>query len=258
MQKNLEELALWIELNRQPLWEAAWLILKQLKGCKQRVENCYYKDFLRDASFVEWAMQRTRLQRLVKQRKIHNFREDLEYSLKASDDLMFEFYYKQRFNAVSVKNITDLDKQKAGIDKEIYLPNGKILLVDEKKRREVYFDILLEEYSNMKYKVPGWIEKNQSDYIVYAFMPSRVIYLLPVLLLQLAWNRNRSSWKIRYKYVTAFNEGYVTGSIAVPVPVLFDAIEREIYDNVDFYIADGVHVYQEPTGQFAFNWAIKI
>src|SRR5690606_25568590 len=103
-----------------------------------------------------------------------------------------------------------------------------------KKRSQVYDDILLEYLSNDHTNAPGWIEKDlQIDYLAYAFMPIKKVYLYPWQQLRLAWKRNGAYWKRRYRNVQAQNYGYSTWSIAVPITVLNQAVSEALIVNLE-------------------------
>lgn len=117
------------------------------------------------------------------------------------------------------------DNQRMGIDRVIQLSNGKTLYIEEKKRRESYPDILLEYVSVDTTGAPGWMEKDLIvDYLAYAFMPTKRCYLYPFPVLRRAWIKYRDEWIGRYKIVKAYNEGYTTISVAVPIEVLKQAV----------------------------------
>jgi len=114
-----------------------------------------------------------------------------------------------------------------GIDRLILLSSGQVLRIDEKKRATDYDDILLEYLSNDVTGAPGWIEKNlYIDYLAYAFSVKRICYLLPWLMLRKAWIENGEIWRQRYRPIIAHNETYSTHSIAVPINVLYRAVDR--------------------------------
>ena len=72
---------------------------------------------------------------------------------------------------------------------------------------------------------PGWIEKDLAiDYLAYAFMPSRTVYLFDWLMLRRAWGQFGDEWKRKYKIPPAQNNGYKTHSVAVPIKVLRNAV----------------------------------
>jgi len=156
----------------------------------------------------------------------HDFNERLNYSLEASDEPFWEAIYKKAFPTMTnLTAIDDLSKQKLGIDRIIYFDNGKKLYIDEKKREKVYPDILLEYISVDHNNTPGWIEKDLAiDYLAYAFMPSKCVYLYPWDMLRRAWLHYRKSWLRKYKLIEAKNEGYSTWSVAVPIEILQNAV----------------------------------
>lgn len=105
-----------------------------------------------------------------------------------------------------------------GVDRIIYLENGKTLTIDEKVRSKDYDDILLEFISNDQKNTPGWIEKDLSiDYLAYAFLPSKTAYLFDWRMLALAWAQNKEAWKDNYKIAKAENLHYTTHSVCVPI-----------------------------------------
>lgn len=109
--------------------------------------------------------------------------------------------------------------QKFGIDRVIYLNSGKTVYVDEKKRRKCWGDILLEYKSNSNGTANnGWMNKELLiDFIAYAFMEDRKVYLLNWLFLRRAWLDNGIEW-LRcakegiggFKHVVANNGSYKT------------------------------------------------
>jgi hypothetical protein len=168
---------------------------------------------------------------------VNNFYTDLEYSLEERENELFDnFYFRVIPNLERVEIINDLSLQKEGIDKKLILKNGKIILIDEKKRRKNYGDILLEEYSDYDKKKVGWIGLNkQTDYIIYAIMPSKKVYLIPFLLLQKAWKSNYHNWMRIYGRKFAPNKYYVTSNIPVPVNVLIEALSKEMNEQLSIF-----------------------
>ena len=137
-----------------------------------------------------------------------------------------EFYYKAFPNIKEIEFCEDMERQRKGFDKIIHFNNGNWFAIDEKKRRVDYGDILLEIWS-VDNRKRGWLYTCQCDYIVYAIMPTKKIYLLPTLLLKKAWITNRDKW-IKYKPIIAPNNGYVTESRAIEIKELLSAISYEM------------------------------
>lgn len=159
---------------------------------------------------------------------VHNFNERLNFSERASDELFWLEIYKKAFpNMVNAMPCPgDTISQRAGIDRVILLSSGKLITIDEKKREEVWDDILLEYVSVDTNGTPGWIEKDLIiDYLAYAFMPNKTVYLLPWDLLRRAWLFYKPSWMAKYKKVSAQNNGYKTLSLAIPIAVLLNSIK---------------------------------
>ena len=161
--------------------------------------------------------------------KCNDFHADLRYSLENRDDETLNAFYKKAFPlSTRVEFCEDLALQKKGIDKIVHFENGNTVTVDEKKRRKDYGDILLELRSNKERNTPGWLFYSQCDYIVYAVLPAGVVYLLPVLLLQMAWKSNGGTWQKQFPVKLADNQLYHTENIAIPTGVLLNAISLEM------------------------------
>jgi len=158
------------------------------------------------------------------------FNIDLEYSLKeGEDELLNNFYFRLFPQLKEIQIVQQIDLQKQGIDKILIFQNGKEIWIDEKKRRIAYPDILLEEYSNFDKKIWGWLGRTKkTDYIVYAVMPSKKVYLLPFLLLQKVWLKNYQNWLNQYGRLFAQNKDYRTSNIPVPTQILLEAIKKEM------------------------------
>jgi hypothetical protein len=154
--------------------------------------------------------------------KLNDFDTDLEYSLSESENEMFDRFYYRVFPALEkIEVVDDLERQLQGIDKVLHFRNGKAVLIDEKKRRTDYGDIIIEIWSNTEKKKAGWVFKPMTDYVVYAVMPSKKCYLLPSLLLKIWVKRNWNNLS-DYKKVVAKNTGYTTTSYAVPTQKLLN------------------------------------
>jgi len=160
---------------------------------------------------------------------IHNFREQLNYSEVASDELFWLEVYRKAFPNMVASALCSGDtiSQRMGIDRAIILANGKTLYIDEKKRKEVWTDILLEFVSVDTSGAPGWIEKDLAiDYLAYAFMPTKKVYFFPWPFLRRAWLHYKNEWLSKYKIVVANNEGYKTKSVAIPIETLRNAVYK--------------------------------
>jgi hypothetical protein len=154
---------------------------------------------------------------------MNDFPTDLQYSLESNDDEYINSRYFVAFpHLVKVETNTDIELQYKGIDKILHFSNGHSYYVDEKKRRKDYGDILIEEYSNFETKRIGWISKEHyTDYISYIVYPTKIMYILPFLILQRVWLQNYNEWQLQYGRKFAQNDGYTTSNIAIPKDILF-------------------------------------
>ena len=160
---------------------------------------------------------------------MNDFQTDLKYSLDERENEVFDRFYHRIFPGIkSIESVVDIAMQKKGVDKILHFVSGKSITIDEKKRRKDYGDILLEIWSVWEQKKRGWLYTCQCDYIVYAIMPAKTVYLLPALLLKKTWLVNRQVWIETYPVLDAKNIGYVTKTIAIPTNVLLCAISAEM------------------------------
>ena len=105
------------------------------------------------------------------------------------------------------------------------LSSGRTYTVDEKVRLQDWPDILLEQWSDEERRVPGWVQKPLAcDFISYAYAPSKVGFLMPVVPLQRAWRMHGRTWLQLYGTRRAPNPGYVSVSVPVPRALLVQAI----------------------------------
>jgi len=160
-----------------------------------------------------------------------DFHTDNRYSLAASEEAFWLAVYRKAFaNLQRSELCTDLPKQRQGIDRVLYLTNGRVLHVDEKKRAREYPDILLEYTSCLERNTPGWIEKDLAiDYLAYGFMQSQRCYLFPWPMLRRAWLHFAPQWKAKYlppiiAKTRVGSETYQTISVAIPIDVLRRAV----------------------------------
>jgi hypothetical protein len=161
--------------------------------------------------------------------KVNDFKTDLQYSLDQRECDMFDTFYKRAFpGLIDIELVEDMERQRKGIDKVLHFGSGYAVTIDEKKRRTDYGDILLELWSKYEDKKRGWLYYSQCDYIVYAVMPSKTAYLLPVFLLKKAWQTNKGQWLQNYKTKASRNDGYTTMNIPIPTDVLMDGIMAEM------------------------------
>ena len=164
-------------------------------------------------------------------KKLNNYREDIQFSTSLAADLD-RFYLAWFPGAVKVEHVEDLAMQKKGIDKLVYLEDGRVIKLEEKLRRKNWSDVLLETQSrNGK---PGWLQTCRADYLAYVFEPSGTVYLLPVLLLQMAWRIFGPQWVKEFGIKRAVNAtlgGYVSVNIPVPRKRLVVDIIRSMTGN---------------------------
>lgn len=160
--------------------------------------------------------------------KIHDFAERLAMSEAARIQPFWHAVYQKHFsNMVACVLLQgDTASQRQGKDRAIHLANGQVLHIDEKSRdRADDRDILLEYLSNDRTGAPGWMECDKSiDYMAYAFVPLRRVYIFPWPQLRRAWLHYKAEWQATYAPVVTPNRTYRTYSTPVPTKVLQRAV----------------------------------
>lgn len=161
--------------------------------------------------------------------KVHEFDENLLYSVEPEESEYLDSVYKQIFPELKdIEFIKTRGGQREGIDKRLYFKNGAIITLEEKKRRVDYGDILLEMWSVRERQILGWLYTSHADYISYFIPSSQKLYILPLLLIRKAWVRNKEQWTNQYRELRAKNQDYTTISRAIPINVLLSAIQQEM------------------------------
>lgn len=167
---------------------------------------------------------------------VHQFSAQLEYSANLSDEAGWVDFYKAVWPDMiaAVRLDQHSQYQQWGIDRIVYLKNGKQFTVDEKKRKADYGDLLLESHSVCQFNwdrreiiswsKPGWAldMDKRCDFIAYAIPSAGKCYLLPFELLRLTCHEHGEEWSQNAKWYPkpAKNNGYTTVNFAIPFPVL--------------------------------------
>lgn len=162
--------------------------------------------------------------------EMNDFKECYAFAEDGKNEPFWDQVYKKAFPNMTnhMRGSSEYSvSQKKGVDRIIYLENGKTITIDEKIRREDWDDFALEYISNNTYNTPGWMEKDLSiDYIAYAFLPSKRAYLFDWRMLKRAWDHFKDEWISKYFIAKAPNDGYVTYSVCVPKNVLIESCKR--------------------------------
>lgn len=177
---------------------------------------------------------------------IHNFQDSLNGANTLEADKKWIAFYKALFPEMI--HCVRLDAysafQKWGIDREILLPNGIRITVDEKLRDTTFDDILIEEWSVGHYvdgqyigKKLGWSldPEKRCDYIAYAIPKIGKCYFIPFDTLRRTCVKNIEKWKqIKIKGIypsypkDSPNDGYYTRNVAVEWHVLKENLLDQI------------------------------
>ncbi len=164
---------------------------------------------------------------------MNNFQDQLAYSEQASDEGFWDKVYKKAFPDMAFSVLNTAGKsmsQNLGIDRIIHLKSGKTLYIDEKKRKAKWNDILLEYKSNSNKDInDGWMNKQlHIDYLAYAFMSTKEVYLFDWQTLRRVWLENGKEWAKAYTRKEADNGYYKTYSLPIPINVLMKEMNNAI------------------------------
>src|SRR6056297_486233 len=166
-----------------------------------------------------------------KQEIMNEFEQSYQIAEKKGTEEFLEEIYRKFFPDLlyTSKNHWDnSESQQAGIDRILFFPNKKTILIEEKVRVKDYPDIWLEYISNDQTGKLGWIEQNLNiDYLVYVFSQSQTAYFFDWKLLKRAWEANKKEWKKIYKTPPAKNKNYNTYGCAVPIEALHYAMNQQ-------------------------------
>jgi uncharacterized protein YlzI (FlbEa/FlbD family) len=161
------------------------------------------------------------------------FQEDLKFStsktVEGALDKIYRSYFKNIDTIEKIERVTNMNRQRAGVDTVLTLSSGEQIVVQEKWRRNRKFegDFLIEYCSVWKKddcQKYGWIYTIDSDYIFTVYEASKLVKIYPVVQLKLAWENNCVEWIKKYGKETYKNVGYITKFVVVPT----DELEREI------------------------------
>jgi hypothetical protein len=172
--------------------------------------------------------------------QIHSFEERLAWSRSMSGKLWWSECYRRAFGDGFTMQTIEGDgwAQRAGLDRRLVLPCGRVVGIDEKVREFEYGDVLLEFMSDEGRNQPGWAVKPlAAEFIAYAVAPTGRCHLFPTLTLQRAFRHLGEGWKRRYGIKSARNTSWVTLCVAVPTDVVLDAIR------------DAMNVTMSPMGE---------
>lgn len=180
---------------------------------------------------------------------VHDFAERLAYSHEQADEPWWEEVYRRAFPdfAAMVDLRGDGWHQRAGRDRAIVLISGKTIYIDEKARSRDYGDVLIEIWSTypkdgaapfqpVRGCTPGWAAgPKDCDWFAYAVVPKRRCYMLPVLGVRTAWERNRIDWiakatgrRDRFAWRITENQRYNTVNMVMPFDALYGAIRESM------------------------------
>lgn len=184
----------------------------------------------------------------------HSFSKSLVQSKKDSQDPIWDRIFQHFFPGCTRGSYEeDPFMQRSGVDDIINL-NGRPIWIDHKTRfvrddGRVYRDIALEYLSDKARGTPGWVcKESHANYIIYLNRMDQTCHLMPVKALQLAWNKNGEEWKDLYPSIPAYNQGWITMSIGVPVGVLTAACKEcgEPIKSLDLSIISRTKKQQPP------------
>lgn len=166
---------------------------------------------------------------------MNNFKADLAFS-HAAHRLPFwdEQFYPACFPDFCRRELREGDgsDQRDGVDCVLHLTKStsgihRQKLVDEKVRRQLFQDVLLEVWSDIDRRAPGWANPQKAlraEFIAYANVLTGAAFLFSVQQLHRAFTlhgerwleENKASWR-RDGLTVAYNRCWRTGNVPVKV-----------------------------------------
>jgi len=198
------------------------------------------------------------------------FDRDLRFSQSPENEPMWEALYRRLFGDDLIGTVrvdaTNNAWQKAGTDRLVVVGCGHCYTIDEKVRRSDWDDILLEFASvarkngdGWEVVKPGWAIDSQKgvDFVAYALPKKQRVYVLPFLFLRLAMQKNLDSWRrdSRVKVIEAFNSGYVSLSLAIPLSMLIKAIGEQMIHTIS--VLETPPAKALLSGQLTMEWGVE-
>ena len=167
--------------------------------------------------------------------KIYSFDDNLDFSQKNQRDPRWNQAYHEFFPGLShIEFVSESKYQDGGVDKIIYMKDGKQYNIDEKVDKKGYIRFPIEIIQDSITGRPGWAVKEgqMTDYIAYLVRPKQDYYLISYKELTGALRKNYQRWLddahnsrngFLYRVVKNDKEGGVvwhTHNICVPLRFL--------------------------------------
>lgn len=127
--------------------------------------------------------------------------------------------------ALSIEKEHDLQKQLAGIDRNIELPWGTATIEEKLDATQFTSTLAFETVSNMQYNNPGWAEKHQASKIFcYAHEQNGMASYFSTSALFAVWQDRKAEWIAKYRE----REVRYSNSKVVPVPLsaIYEALPK--------------------------------
>jgi len=158
--------------------------------------------------------------------RLASFEEDYAHSEIMMKELGREKIYKAFFPRLKrIRREFRKEYQKKGIDTVVVLPETT-LWIEEKVMRKDWPEFALEYYSNKEREILGWMNRDlKCDYIVFAFYPSKTIYLIEWKELKNLWDRKKREWLKTKERICIGNKG---GGSSMCLKIPIKEVEEEL------------------------------
>lgn len=181
---------------------------------------------------------------------LHNFYEDNKGSVKYSDeaDKAYHRLYRGHIRNIEFMDFSTEKGKKAqleGIDKILYLDDGREIKVDE-KTHAVSYGITMEFWSNVERKTPGWLFTSTADYIAQIEpRKDEIIYISMNTMRDFVrahiteWKQNN---KMRYQQSTKDGKYWHSAAVTVKNKEFIDWVKSK--PNLEQVQVLPLHVYE--------------
>jgi hypothetical protein len=146
--------------------------------------------------------------------------------------IWFKQFIRMKHPFGSIRHITDIARQREGVDLEIRVGEVLVDAWEIKFREQEWQDILIEwRHDHYDGSVrDGWIEcELQCKTFAYCFVQTKRLLLMPWVDLQSAWRSKRDVWLKQFgeRRSNVNNVGYETVSTPVPINILRQSVPIE-------------------------------
>jgi len=183
--------------------------------------------------------------------KTFDFDKYNEYSGDIRDKYLVPYFYPQiayegHFTPLYYSNSrgSAYMQKELGIDTTLVIAPKTSIAIEEKNVTKRWGSIVIETYSKLEERIPGWIYKSKADILLWTFpiIRGREIFWIDMKQLQNWWDEINIE---QFKIIDSQNDGYITRCRKVPIKVLIKnniRILRYILQKNNLYLKEKFNI----------------